>query len=126
MTIEACVDETCSGVNHQTEATKRALAFHSGYQIAGDTHALQGGTKHKLTGVQHEWLTVFDLHQFSEFGQVLLDVEDGGRVISKDTKKVGHLYVDAAGLHAGFVKWLDDDAVGSYLGAKVTVGKNHG
>jgi hypothetical protein len=47
-------------------------------------------------------------------------------VIAKDAKKVRHLHVNAAGLHAGFVKWLDDDAVGSYLGAKVTVGKNHG
>jgi hypothetical protein len=46
-------------------------------------------------------------------------------VVTEDAEQVGHLHVDAARLNTGFIKWLDDDAVGSYLGAKVTVRKNH-
>jgi hypothetical protein len=42
-------------------------------------------------------------------------------MVTKYTKKIRDFHVDAAGLHAGFVEWFDNDAAIVDLGTKVSV-----
>jgi len=108
--IESSIDEPRSRVNQESQSAERALSLHTSDEVISDRDSLERGSEDKLAGVQHEGIIGPDLDQFGQFGQVLLHVDDGGRVIAKDAEQVRDLDVDRRWLQTRLIKGVDHDS----------------
>ena len=94
LSVPAGIDEAGGGVNEQTKTAERGLAFESGDEIGGETHALAGGPENELTWVQHEGVVGTDLDEFGEILEVLLHIDVAHRVVSKHPEKAVDMKID--------------------------------
>ena len=113
-------------MDQQAEPAERRLAFDPGDEIVRYSDPLQSRAEHELAGVKHEHAIVGDRDQFGQVFEVLLDIDDAGRVIAKHPEQIADLDIDRRRLDAALVEGLDQDAVGRNFLAEGSVGQDHG
>ena len=115
------IDEPCGGVGEQAEAAERGLALKPAGDVVGQGDYLVGGTEHKLTGMQDEWLITLGLDQAGEVGLLDARVDVGVSVVLKDAEPAVKADVDARRLDHRLVEGLDGYASGVHFGKEVAV-----
>ena len=67
-----------------------------------------------------------DLDELGQRGEVVLDVDDAGRVVAEHPEQPVEAHIDGRRLHQTVVEGLDDDASGSDLLTDRAVRQDHG
>src|SRR5699024_4604812 len=109
--VPAGVDEPGGRMDQQPETAQARLAFEAADDVGRQLYPLRGRTEHELPGVQYERPLVLwrNLYELGEVLEVLLDVDDGGRVIAKDPEVTVDGDIDRRRLQAVVPERIDLD-----------------
>ena len=89
------VDKARGGVGQKAQSAKGRFTFQTARQVIRKGELLQGGSKYKLTRVQHERFTLRNFDLSGQIRHVTLRVDVGVlRVIKNPEVLVARVYID--------------------------------
>ncbi len=112
-------------MDEKSEASEATFSLDAGHDVIGQSDALARRAEHEFTRVEDERLRLLDLDELGDVVKRPREVDVRMAARPEHAEETIETDVEARGLHAGRIEWIDPDAPRRDRGADVTIREHH-